>query len=674
MNRPALVLTGVDSFVVEQRPPAESTGDAVAIDVDLVGLCGTDLHIVEGSHPRARFPLVLGHELVGRATAGQLAGRAVVVDPLIACGDCSACRLGERHVCANLRLIGIDRDGGLSGRVVVDSERVHVVPAGLDPVVAAMAEPLGVAVHATRRAHVGVGDTIVIMGAGPIGLLLAFAARHVGAATILIGETAPARRTFAESLGFDTLDTVDPFGDLERHTSGRLADVAFDAAAVPAVAALLPRLVPAGRAHRPSAPCAARRARPPGHPLQGTDSARQSGLPAGRHRRGTPDAGGRPGGFRPLISEVVGLDEAPAAFARLRAGEESVPRRDGWALMRALVKTTRGVGHLALQERPEPEAVAGWVKIAVRYAGICGTDLHVVQDEFPYWPPVTLGHEFTGTVVELGGGVDPAWLGARVVSEPHSLACGTCHLCRRGFAELCASKRSPGWGIDGAFADRLTMPVHLLHRVPAGLPDRVAALAEPMAVSVTALARAGVQAGDVVLIVGPGPIGILLAAGALAMGAATVVVAGRRDSDRLRFAGTMGALTVLDDSAVELIQDQTAGRGADLVIDATGTAEAIDLALRAVRRRGRFAAVGMSGQPVVRVPWDLAVSQAVDATFSMSSNGTAWAPAITILERTPQLEGMSTVFPLGDWEAAFEAVRERTVIKALLDPTTGAGR
>jgi L-iditol 2-dehydrogenase len=342
--------------------------------------------------------------------------------------------------------------------------------------------------------------------------------------------------------------------------------------------------------------------------------------------------------------------------------------------MRALVKTTRGVGHLELEERPEPEAVAGWVKIAVRYAGICGTDLHIVQDEFPYWPPVTLGHEFTGTVVELGGGVDPAWLGARVVSEPHSLACGTCHLCRRGFAELCASKRSPGWGIDGAFADRLTMPVHLLHRVPAGLPDRVAALAEPMAVSVTALARAGVQAGDVVLIVGPGPIGILLAAGALAMGAATVVVAGRRDSDRLRFAGTVGALTVLDDSAVELIQDQTAGRGADLVIDATGTAEAIDLALRAVRRRGRFAAVGMSGQPVVRVPWDLAVSRAVDATFSMSSNGTAWAPAITILERTRQLEGMSTVFPLGDWEAAFEAVRERTVIKALLDTTTGAGR
>ena len=340
--------------------------------------------------------------------------------------------------------------------------------------------------------------------------------------------------------------------------------------------------------------------------------------------------------------------------------------------MLALVKTARGVGNLRLEERPEPVAQPGWVTIAVRYAGICGTDLHIVQDEFPYWPPVTLGHEFFGTVIGLGDGVDPAWLGARVVSEPHSLACGICHLCRRGFAELCASKRSPGWGIDGAFASRLTMPAHLLHRVPAGLSDRVAALAEPMAVSVTALERTGVQAGDIVLIVGPGPVGILLAAGALAMGAATVVVAGRHDSDRLRFAATIGAVTAVGDAVVERIRDLTGGRGADLVIDATGSAEAIALALGAVRRRGRLVAVGMSGQPAVPVPWDLAVSRAVDACFSMSSNATAWDPAIMILERAPQLEGMTTVFPLRDWAAAFAAVKDRTVIKALLDPAAGA--
>ncbi len=236
-DRPALVLVAPDQFAIERRPLVEAGAGEVAVDVGWVGLCGTDLHIVEGSHPRASFPLVLGHELVGTVRTGGSADRLVVVDPLIACGRCAACALGARHVCANLRLIGIDRDGGLGGRVVVDPDRLHAVPDGLDPVVAALAEPLAVAVHATRRAAVGPGDRVVVMGAGPIGLLLALAARRAGAATILIGEPAPARRAIAAAVGFETLDLEDPVGDLARRTDGWLADIAFDAAAVPAVAA-----------------------------------------------------------------------------------------------------------------------------------------------------------------------------------------------------------------------------------------------------------------------------------------------------------------------------------------------------------------------------------------------------------------------------------------------------
>ena len=322
MSRPALVLTGTDRFAMEQREPVEPTGDQIAVDVDWVGLCGTDLHIVDGSHPRARVPLVLGHELVGRALAGPLAGRAVVVDPLLACGTCSACRLGDRHVCANLRLIGIDRDGGLSGRVVADPDRLHGVPEGLDPVVAALAEPLAVAVHATRRARVTAGDKVVVMGAGPIGLLLAFAARQADAALILIGEPAPARRGFAEAAGFETLDAADPVRDLERRTSGWLADVVFDAAAVPAVAADLPRLVrPAGRIG-----LVGTYGRPVELDLQAV-LFRELTLIGNRvYQPADIDAAlqmlaADPSAFKPLISAVVGLDEAPAAFARLRAGE-----------------------------------------------------------------------------------------------------------------------------------------------------------------------------------------------------------------------------------------------------------------------------------------------------------------------------------------------------------------
>lgn len=340
----------------------------------------------------------------------------------------------------------------------------------------------------------------------------------------------------------------------------------------------------------------------------------------------------------------------------------------------AVVKTERGDGHVRLEERPEPVPGPGWVSIAVRYAGICGTDLHILHDNFPYWPPVTMGHEFFGTVAALGEGVDANWLGARVACEPHSLACGTCHLCRRGNAELCASKRSPGWGIDGAFAPSLIMPVHLLHRVPDDMPDRVAALTEPMAVAVTALARGRLEAEDTVVVVGPGPVGILIAVAARAMGAANVVVVGRAWSDRLRFALSLGLLTALDDATVDVVRDLTDGRGADLVVDATGTGEAIAVALGAVRRRGRMVAVGLSGKSTISVPWDLAVSRAVDVAFSMSSNYTAWDPSIAILDGVPELEGMSTVFPLAEWEAAFAAVAERTVIKALLDPANGEDR
>jgi (R,R)-butanediol dehydrogenase/meso-butanediol dehydrogenase/diacetyl reductase len=321
VTRPALVLTAPDVFAIEQREPVEATDGQVAVDIGWVGLCGTDLHIAEGSHPRARFPLVLGHELVGRALGGSLAGQAVVVDPLIACGNCAACVLGERHVCANLRLIGIDRDGGLSGRLAVDGERLHAVPEGLDLTVAALAEPLAVAVHATRRASVGRGDRVVVMGAGPIGLLLAFAARRAGAALIMVGERSAARREFAATLGFETLDADDPVADVEKRTDGWLADVVFDAAAAPAVAALLPRLVrPAGRIG-----LVGTYARPVEVDLQAVLFRELTVIGNRVYQPADIDAAlailaAEPELFGGLISEIFELDQVPVAFDRLRAG------------------------------------------------------------------------------------------------------------------------------------------------------------------------------------------------------------------------------------------------------------------------------------------------------------------------------------------------------------------
>ena len=321
-ERAALVLSAPDRFIVEVRElPVPGAGE-VAVDVELVGLCGTDLHIVEGSHPRARLPLVLGHELIGRVVGEGHAGELVVVDPLIACGTCVACTIGQAHVCARLRLVGIDRDGGLAGRVVVDPGRLHRVPSGLDPVVAVLAEPLAVAVHAVDRATLGPTDQVVVMGAGPIGLLIALVAQGRTATPVLVGEPSADRRRFASARGLGVLDADDPVGDLERRTEGRLADVAFDAAAAPAVAAVLPRLVrPAGRIGLVGTY---------GRPVEVDLQAilfRELTLLGNRVYRPTDIdtalslLAADPERFRPLVSDVVPLTEAPRAVERLRAGE-----------------------------------------------------------------------------------------------------------------------------------------------------------------------------------------------------------------------------------------------------------------------------------------------------------------------------------------------------------------
>jgi len=335
-----------------------------------------------------------------------------------------------------------------------------------------------------------------------------------------------------------------------------------------------------------------------------------------------------------------------------------------------LVKVAAGDPNLRLREVAMRGPGSDEVVIRVRYTGVCGTDLHIRDDHFPSYPPVVLGHEFTGTVVELGATVDPRWLGRRVVCEPHARACHVCHLCRRGHPEICAAKRSPGWGIDGGFASHVVVPAWLLHRVRDGMTDLVAVLAEPMAVTMTALRRARLAAGDVVLIIGPGPVGLLAALAARASGATEAIVAGRREGPRLETARRLGFPTTLSAQAEAFLLDRTDGRGADLVLEATGTAAGVDAAFAAVRRRGRIAAVGLSGRPSIDVRWDFATTRDADVAFAMSSHYEAWEPALSILEQVaPDAAALPTVFGLTDWAAAFDAVEQRAVIKAVIDPS-----
>jgi threonine dehydrogenase-like Zn-dependent dehydrogenase len=227
--------------MTDRSDPRPSAGEVV-VRARYTGLCGTDLHIADGSHPRARPPLALGHEFVGVPGSGRLAGIPVLVDPLLPCGDCPACDAGRTNTCARLRLIGIDRDGALAGRVAVGDDRLHRVPDGVELTIAPLAEPLAVAVHAIGRVGPIADRVVVVVGGGPVGALVAHVARRAGA-RVLLAEPAPSRRSTAAALGSELLDAADPVADLRARTGGRLAAVAVDAAAALPVAAMLTDLV-----------------------------------------------------------------------------------------------------------------------------------------------------------------------------------------------------------------------------------------------------------------------------------------------------------------------------------------------------------------------------------------------------------------------------------------------
>lgn len=344
--------------------------------------------------------------------------------------------------------------------------------------------------------------------------------------------------------------------------------------------------------------------------------------------------------------------------------------------MRGVMKVGRGSGLVELREVPDPLAGPGEVLIQVGAAAICGSDIHIYHDRHPYWPPVVLGHEFAGTVRDVGEGVTGYAAGDRVVSETSTGSCGTCFLCRSGNRHICPDKRAAGIGRNGAFADYIVMPAALLHRIPGGLPMEEAALTEPTAIAVHAvIERAAVRPGETVVITGPGPIGLLCLQVAKSAGAGMTIVSGTAASAsrRLPVAQAVGAdvvINIAEEDLVERVMAATGGHGADVVIETSGAPGAVELLPRLVRRLGRICVVGVAGLPTVSFPWDVALFKGVEVQFSFSSRHTSWVTGLRLLSTGRVRAGplLTTGVPLERWHQAFEAQEQGRAIKALLVP------
>ena len=344
--------------------------------------------------------------------------------------------------------------------------------------------------------------------------------------------------------------------------------------------------------------------------------------------------------------------------------------------MMGLFKTAKGPGNMALLEAPVPSPKPNEVLIEIKAAAICGSDIHIRHDTFPYWPPVIMGHEFSGLVVEVGSEVTGYKVGDRVVAEPHTQACGKCELCRIGHIQLCAAKRSPGWGINGAFARCLAMPEHLLHRIPDSMSDEEAALVEPTAnVVQDVLERGRVDPNDFVVVSGPGPIGLLSVMAAKAAGAREVALIGTEADEKVRLplGRELGADHIIvagRQDVVEAINDLTGGRGADLVVEASGAPSAIAATVHMVRRLGRITAIGLSGRETVPFPWDAAAWKVCTIIFNLSTGFTSWERAIGLIasKRIDAARLITHVAPLKEWERVFDEVENMQAVKALLIP------
>ncbi len=241
-----------DLVAVIDKPIPQLRDDKVLIKVAYAGICGSDLGIVAGKHPRATAPLVMGHEFSGviaelpKNTRSNLnVGDRVTAYPLISCGECYVCKMGLPHVCRDLKLLGIDTDGAFAEYVLAAENTVFKIPASLTSMEGALIEPLAVCIHAARMSRLQIGDTVVVTGAGPIGLLMAMVAQAAGAARVIMTEVAPVRIANAQKMGFTVLNAAgeELVEQVMVLTKGRGGDIVFEATGHPSVAPYLLELV-----------------------------------------------------------------------------------------------------------------------------------------------------------------------------------------------------------------------------------------------------------------------------------------------------------------------------------------------------------------------------------------------------------------------------------------------
>jgi 2-desacetyl-2-hydroxyethyl bacteriochlorophyllide A dehydrogenase len=324
---------------------------------------------------------------------------------------------------------------------------------------------------------------------------------------------------------------------------------------------------------------------------------------------------------------------------------------------------------LRLDEVDVPRPGYGEVVLKVWLTGICGTDLHIAKGNFPAPNlPLTLGHEFSGTIAEIGAGVDNLALGEKVVADIN-ISCGSCYFCLRGQKLFCLTVSQIGVHRAGALAEYVLVPASNVQVLPAGISLDSAAYIEPLACAIHGQDRIDIRSGDRVLIIGGGPMGLAHVALAKLSGASLVVVS-EPDPARREIARLMGADELVDPLVSDLdetVAALTDGIGPDIVIEAVGSVRTYEAAVSVVRRGGKILAYGAAPQSAAMAlrPFDI-YSKELTIVGSYAGTYDTWPRAAALIASglfDPSLI-VDSVRPLSEAVEAIRALEhDKSIVK-----------
>ena len=341
--------------------------------------------------------------------------------------------------------------------------------------------------------------------------------------------------------------------------------------------------------------------------------------------------------------------------------------------MKALVKTKQGYGNLEILEKLDPEPGKNQVKIEVKYAGICGTDIHTFEGHYKVAAPVTLGHEFSGVVVEVGEGVSDIKVGDRVTSETTFYICGKCDYCKSMDYNLCPYRKGLGTQQDGAFAKYVIARKESVHLLPEHVDFKSAAMTEPLACSYHAVEKTKIRENDVVVVIGPGPIGLLTAQVAKSKGATVIITGLTSDQARLEKAVDLGidyAINIEEENVNKLIDQLTMGYGVDVVLECSGSVQGARQGLDLLRKKGRYVQVGLFPTPEILFDLEKIIQKEIRVVGSRSQKPADWKPSLELLnEKKVDAASLVThIFDISQWNDAYNAIKSGEAIKVLLKP------